>query len=165
MHRSCSDSPDDLVRKRMKHRGREAMQLPKSVVEQANARRCSHAEAEGFPGASRILRHRRCRAFTKSGSWAWGSRQDLFRDGTAAIATGPDAIRAALEKPGMVLKEVVRLNGCVYGTAATTEICRTEFARARFPGAALKQFRNSRTDANWKLRNARLRNCNKNGST
>jgi hypothetical protein len=39
---------------------------------------------------------------------AWGSRQDLFRDGTAAIATGPDAIKAALEKPGVVLK---RLSG------------------------------------------------------
>jgi hypothetical protein len=39
---------------------------------------------------------------------AWGSRQDLFRDGTAAIATGPDAIKVALEKPGVVLK---RLSG------------------------------------------------------
>lgn len=39
---------------------------------------------------------------------AWGSRQDLFRDGTAAIATDPKAVRAAVEKPGVVLK---RLSG------------------------------------------------------
>ena len=38
----------------------------------------------------------------------WGSRQNLFRDGTAKIATDPDAIKPALAQPGIVLK---RLSG------------------------------------------------------
>ncbi len=42
----------------------------------------------------------------KAALQAWGSRQDLFRDGTAAIATDPDATKAALEKPGVVLKQL-----------------------------------------------------------
>jgi hypothetical protein len=39
---------------------------------------------------------------------AWGSRQNLFHDGTARLATDEDAIKAALAKPGVVLK---RLSG------------------------------------------------------
>jgi hypothetical protein len=39
---------------------------------------------------------------------AWGSRQNLFHDGTASAATDEDAIKAALAKPGVVLK---RLSG------------------------------------------------------
>src|SRR4051812_27291199 len=35
---------------------------------------------------------------------AWGSRQDLFHTGLASAAEDRDAIRAALEKPGVVLK-------------------------------------------------------------
>jgi hypothetical protein len=39
---------------------------------------------------------------------AWGSRQNLFHDGTARLTTDEDAIKAALAKPGVVLK---RLSG------------------------------------------------------
>lgn len=39
---------------------------------------------------------------------AWGSRQNLFQNGTATVATDGDAIKAALAKPGVVLK---RLSG------------------------------------------------------
>ena len=39
---------------------------------------------------------------------AWGSRQNLFHDGTARVAADVDAIKAALAKPGVVLK---RLSG------------------------------------------------------
>jgi hypothetical protein len=39
---------------------------------------------------------------------AWGSRQNLFHNGTASVATDADAIKAALAKPGVVLK---RLSG------------------------------------------------------
>ena len=35
---------------------------------------------------------------------AWGSRQDLFHTGLASIAEDKDAIRAALARPGVVLK-------------------------------------------------------------
>ncbi len=35
---------------------------------------------------------------------AWGSRQDLFHTGLASAAEDKEAIRAALEKPGVVLK-------------------------------------------------------------
>src|SRR4051812_37801209 len=38
---------------------------------------------------------------------AWGSRQDLFRDGQAKPASDPDAITAALAKPGLVLRRPV----------------------------------------------------------
>ena len=37
---------------------------------------------------------------------AWGSRQNLFRDGTAKPATDPDAIAAAMAHPGVVLKRL-----------------------------------------------------------
>jgi len=37
---------------------------------------------------------------------AWGSRQNLFHEGAARVATDPDAIKAALEKPGIVLKRM-----------------------------------------------------------
>ena len=39
---------------------------------------------------------------------AWGSRQNLFQNGTASAATDEDAIKGALAKPGVVLK---RLSG------------------------------------------------------
>jgi hypothetical protein len=35
---------------------------------------------------------------------AWGSRQDLFREGLAEITSDPDAVKAALAKPGIVLR-------------------------------------------------------------
>src|ERR1051325_950041 len=41
---------------------------------------------------------------------AWGSRQDLFRDGQAKPASDPDAIAAALAKPGLVLRRPVGSN-------------------------------------------------------
>jgi colicin import membrane protein len=44
----------------------------------------------------------------KAALQAWGSRQNLFQNGTAGIATDQDAIKAALAKPGVVLK---RLSG------------------------------------------------------
>ena len=37
---------------------------------------------------------------------AWGSRQNLFRDGTARPASDPAAIAAALAHPGVVLKRL-----------------------------------------------------------
>ena len=37
---------------------------------------------------------------------AWGSRQNLFHDGTAKPASDPDAIAAALAHPGVVLKRL-----------------------------------------------------------
>jgi len=37
---------------------------------------------------------------------AWGSRQNLFRDGTAKQASDPDAIAAATAHPGVVLKRL-----------------------------------------------------------
>lgn len=37
---------------------------------------------------------------------AWGSRQNLFRNGTATQASDPDAIAAALAHPGVVLKRL-----------------------------------------------------------
>ena len=42
---------------------------------------------------------------------AWGSRQNLFHDGTASVATDPQAIKAALQKPGVVLKRLVGSDG------------------------------------------------------
>src|SRR5438067_13814121 len=42
---------------------------------------------------------------------AWGSRQNLFHDGTASVATDPQAIKAALQKPGVVLKRLVGSGG------------------------------------------------------
>jgi hypothetical protein len=41
---------------------------------------------------------------------AWGSRQDLFRDGQAREASDPNAITAALAKPGLVLRRPVGSN-------------------------------------------------------
>jgi len=41
---------------------------------------------------------------------AWGSRQNLFRDGQAKPASDPDAIAAALAKPGLVLRRPVGRN-------------------------------------------------------
>jgi hypothetical protein len=41
---------------------------------------------------------------------AWGSRQDLFRDGQAKPASDPHAIAAALSKPGLVLRRPVGSN-------------------------------------------------------
>src|SRR4029079_17852375 len=41
---------------------------------------------------------------------AWGSRQDLFRDGQARPASDPGAIAAALAKPGLVLRRPVGSN-------------------------------------------------------
>jgi hypothetical protein len=41
---------------------------------------------------------------------AWGSRQDLFRDGQAKEASDPSAITAALAKPGLVLRRPVGSN-------------------------------------------------------
>lgn len=38
---------------------------------------------------------------------AWGSSQNLFRDGAASVAADPQAIKAALQKPGVVLKRLV----------------------------------------------------------
>jgi len=35
---------------------------------------------------------------------AWGSRQNLFREGLARVSDDPDAIRAALAQPGVVLR-------------------------------------------------------------
>ena len=35
---------------------------------------------------------------------AWGSRQDLFRIGLAKTTNDPEAVKAALTKPGIVLK-------------------------------------------------------------
>ena len=37
---------------------------------------------------------------------AWGSRQNLFQNGTASVATDEDAIKAAMAKPGVVLKRL-----------------------------------------------------------
>ena len=42
----------------------------------------------------------------KAALQAWGSRQNLFRDGTAKQASDPDAIAAALARPGVVLKRL-----------------------------------------------------------
>ncbi|HEX5280323.1 MAG TPA: cell envelope biogenesis protein TolA [Micropepsaceae bacterium] len=42
----------------------------------------------------------------KAALQAWGSRQNLFRDGTAKPASDPDAIALALAKPGVVLKRL-----------------------------------------------------------
>jgi hypothetical protein len=42
---------------------------------------------------------------------AWGSRQDLFRDKAASVASDPDAIKTALSKPGVVLKRLAGSNG------------------------------------------------------
>lgn len=42
----------------------------------------------------------------KAALQAWGSRQDLFRDGTAKPASDPDAVSAALAHPGVVLKRL-----------------------------------------------------------
>src|SRR5438067_8896483 len=42
---------------------------------------------------------------------AWGSRQNLFHDGTASVATDPQAIKAALQKPGVVLKRLAGSDG------------------------------------------------------
>src|SRR5438874_537683 len=42
---------------------------------------------------------------------AWGSRQNLFHDGTASVATDPQAIKAALQKPGVVLKRLAGSGG------------------------------------------------------
>src|SRR5579864_8211012 len=44
----------------------------------------------------------------KAALLAWGSRQNLFGDGAASITNDPDAVQAALAKPGVVLK---RLSG------------------------------------------------------
>jgi len=41
---------------------------------------------------------------------AWGSRQDLFRDGQAKPANDPSAIIAALAKPGIVLRRPIGTN-------------------------------------------------------
>lgn len=43
----------------------------------------------------------------KAALQAWGSRQNLFRDGTAKQVSDPDAVAAALAHPGIVLKRVV----------------------------------------------------------
>ncbi len=42
----------------------------------------------------------------KAALQAWGSRQNLFHNGTAKPATDPDAIAAAVAKPGVVLKRL-----------------------------------------------------------
>ena len=42
---------------------------------------------------------------------AWGSRQDLFRDGQAKPASDADAITAALAKPGIVLRRPIGTGG------------------------------------------------------
>jgi hypothetical protein len=42
----------------------------------------------------------------KAALQAWGSRQNLFRDGTAKQASDPDAVAAALAHPGVVLKRL-----------------------------------------------------------
>src|SRR5438477_9810194 len=42
---------------------------------------------------------------------AWGARQNLFHAGTASVATDPQAIKAALQKPGVVLKRLAGSGG------------------------------------------------------
>ena len=42
---------------------------------------------------------------------AWGSRQNLFRDGQARPASDPGAITAALAKPGIVLRRPIGSSG------------------------------------------------------
>jgi hypothetical protein len=47
----------------------------------------------------------------KAALQAWGSRQNLFRDGTAKQVSDPDAVAAALAHPGVVLKRLAGSNG------------------------------------------------------
>src|SRR5712671_2378298 len=41
---------------------------------------------------------------------AWGSRQNLFREGVASETKDPQAVTAALAKPGVVLRRPVGTN-------------------------------------------------------
>src|SRR5437764_15308891 len=41
---------------------------------------------------------------------AWGSRQNLFREGVASETKDPQAVTAALAKPGVVLRRAVGTN-------------------------------------------------------
>ncbi len=47
----------------------------------------------------------------KSALEAWGTHQDLFKDGGAAITTDADAVQAATAQPGVVLRRAVGAKG------------------------------------------------------
>jgi colicin import membrane protein len=58
----------------------------------------------------------------KAALQAWGSRQDLFHDGAASLAADPEAVKAALAKPGIVLKRLSGSNDTFVEQPALPEV-------------------------------------------
>jgi hypothetical protein len=68
---------------------------------------------------------------------AWGSSQNLFRDGAASVATDGDAVKAALKRPGVVLKRLAGSNGeFVEQPALPGNVARLHARKAAAPKAA-----------------------------
>ena len=70
----------------------------------------------------------------KAALQAWGSRQDLFRDGSAKPAADPDAIAAALAHPGVVLKRLAGSKDPFSEQPALAKAARPSRRRAKSPG-------------------------------